>query len=372
MRPQTDIELRPGCERRCPGCAHRHLSPAASEQLKQLWLTKTLAEWADRIAVINGVEGEARWAYRDKVCLSSEWRDGCWHVGMKLGDEVLAIHRCPVHSPRVRRTLHVLLARLPGPENFPLAFFVQNGAQLTLVLKTRDMPDTSWLDPDCRRQLEHAGIEGLWLHLHPAVGRKIFNKPGWHLLYGVGRSRNDEGLLYGPTAFQQLIPHLYRSALDSAESFLEPSPDTVTVDLYSGTGATLQRWSRAGSETTGVELGAEACECARLNAPRAATLRGKCAHRIPQLNAWSDQDRLKSKRRLLYLNPPRTGLDENVRSWITENYRPARIAYLSCSAGTLKRDLSALNSAGYRVQTIIPFDFFPNTYHVETLTLLLR
>ena len=49
--------------------------------------------------------------------------------------------------------------------------------------------------------------------------------------------------------------------------------------------------------------------------------------------------------------------------------RPVRMAYLSCSAGTLARDLDLLGTAGYRIDAILPFDFFPQTHHVETLAL---
>ena len=45
------------------------------------------------------------------------------------------------------------------------------------------------------------------------------------------------------------------------------------------------------------------------------------------------------------------------------------MAYLSCSAGTLRRDLEALSGA-YEVARIIPYDFFPHTHHVESLVLL--
>ncbi len=56
--------------------------------------------------------------------------------------------------------------------------------------------------------------------------------------------------------------------------------------------------------------------------------------------------------------------------WISGEFRPQRLAYLSCSAGTLARDLALLTTSGYRVVEIAPYDFFPQTYHVETLCLL--
>ncbi|MEZ5584571.1 MAG: hypothetical protein R3F37_19025 [Candidatus Competibacteraceae bacterium] len=74
----------------------------------------------------------------------------------------------------------------------------------------------------------------------------------------------------------------------------------------------------------------------------------------------------------MYVNPPRTGLEPEILDWTIQEYRPARMAYLSCSAGTLHRDLMGLTTAGYAVERIIPYDFFPQTYHVETLVLLRR
>ena len=52
--------------------------------------------------------------------------------------------------------------------------------------------------------------------------------------------------------------------------------------------------------------------------------------------------------------------------------RPERIAYLSCSAGTLSRNLAVLTESGYGVERITPYDFFPGTRHVETLVSLRR
>jgi tRNA/tmRNA/rRNA uracil-C5-methylase (TrmA/RlmC/RlmD family) len=55
---------------------------------------------------------------------------------------------------------------------------------------------------------------------------------------------------------------------------------------------------------------------------------------------------------------------------LAEEVRPPRVAYLSCSMGTLKRDLAVLAAAGYRPHAIQPYDFFPQTQHVEALALV--
>jgi tRNA/tmRNA/rRNA uracil-C5-methylase (TrmA/RlmC/RlmD family) len=345
------------------------LSAAASEAQKADWLRRTLAPWADRLQPLRAVAGAARWSYRGKVCLSALWRETeGWRLGLWRRDALIPIPDCPVHIESIRFMARWLMRTLPPGPDFPLAFYVRAGAQATLILKTHWLPDPGWLDDERRAELAASGLEGLWLHLHPAAGRRLFARRGWTLLWGQPRSRDAFGLEYGPTAFQQLIPALYGEALDAAEDFLAPGPGDSLADLYCGIGATLARWIRCGARTIGVELGGEAVECAGRNAPAALVLRGKCADRIPQLRDWSPA----TGTRLLYLNPPRPGLEPAVRAWAADEYRPERLAYLSCSAGTLSRDLRGLAEAGYTVERLIPYDFFPQTHHVETLALLRR
>lgn len=359
----------PDCEPRCPGCAHRHLDAAASVAQKTDWLRRRLAPWADTLSALRCPAPERRRDYRDKVALWAGWQDGRWGFGLLADDELVAIPRCPVHTPRVRAVQALLARRLPPPERFPLAFLAQAGAQATLIVKSRERPDLDWLTDEVSAGLAAAGLEGLWLHLHPSAGRRLFAKNGWTLLWGAPESRDGDGLVYGPTAFQQLLPELYRQALDEAQAFLAPGAGCAVVDLYCGSGASLRRWITAGARAIGVELSAEAVANAARNAPGAEVLRGLCAQRLAQLTPWLAAGDA-GETRLAYLNPPRTGLEPEVLQWLIDTARPRRLAYLSCSAGTLHRDLTALCAGGYRVRRITPYDFFPQTYHVETLALL--
>jgi 23S rRNA (uracil1939-C5)-methyltransferase len=360
----------PACPERCPACAHRHLSAAESLAQKRGWLARRLQPWAASLAPIRSVNEAQRWGYRDRVSLSAARLDGRWQFGMMRRDEFIPIPDCPIHSERVRASAALLSRHLPLAEGFRLAFLVQSGAQTVLVLKQREKPDTGWFTPALAKALAAIGVEGVWLHCFPAVGRKLFAKNGWHLLWGTERSRDSEGFCYGPGAFSQLLPELHAASLDEAAAFLAPTPGDRVVDLYCGRGLSLARWHAAGAQALGVELGAEAVACARHNVPDVPVLRGGCAQRLPQLAQWWQQT--SPGNRLAYLNPPRTGLVEPVVRWLGEQARPRRLAYLSCSAGTLARDLAQLGDAGYRVERLTPYDFFPQTYHVETLALLSR
>jgi tRNA/tmRNA/rRNA uracil-C5-methylase (TrmA/RlmC/RlmD family) len=370
------LSLRAGCEPRCPGCKHRELDADESEARKLQWLRGALAEWRDALEPVRGIRGEARWNYRERATLRTEWDGARWHAGLRLlrgprDYELLPIPGCPVHSARARRWIEALCRALPGPEaGVSLAYLSVSGGLVTLVLKQRE------LTPSVAAALEGACASaapdavGVLAHLNASTGNRVFGGKDWRLVRGAERDRAGVGV-HGPRSFAQLIPELYAGALDEAHGFLRPASGVRVVDLCSGIGASLARWVASGANAIGVELEGEAVECASENASggpgHAEVLRGLASDRIPQVAAW-----LGGRDCVAFVNPPRLGLEPEVTRWLSSEARPTRLAYLSCSAGTLARDLSVFSGSGYSVRRIIPYDFFPQTHHVETLALLER
>lgn len=70
----------------------------------------------------------------------------------------------------------------------------------------------------------------------------------------------------------------------------------------------------------------------------------------------------------LILDPPRAGFKE-LNLWL-DTLKPERVVYVSCDPQTLSRDLRTVTS--YEVERSYLFDFFPSTYHFETMLLLKR
>jgi len=338
---------------------------ASSHAQKQIYLSRVLGAWSDRLQPLCGAPEPARLGYRQRVTLTTAHdATSGWSFGLMRRDELIAIHDCPVHDPRVRALVHYLTERLPPFDVLPLAYLQVAGRQATLIVKAREVA-TAALDAVLDAP-GSTGVEGLWLHLHPSAGRRLFARSGWRLVWGSPESRDELGLVHGPTAFLQPLPALHLEALEAAAAHLRACEDASVLDLYCGHGATLRIWAGAGARTLGVELSGEAVRNAARNAPRAQVLRGAATQRLPQIRAWWKEGRGEG---LAYVNPPRSGLDGEVAQALAQELRPARIAYLSCSAGTLARDLDLLEKAGYRIDAILPFDFFPQTHHVETLAL---
>jgi len=71
------------------------------------------------------------------------------------------------------------------------------------------------------------------------------------------------------------------------------------------------------------------------------------------------------------VDPPRAGLDKAVVDGIL-NLNPQMIAYVSCDPSTLARDAARLINGGYKLKEVTPFDLFPQTYHIESISIFER
>jgi tRNA/tmRNA/rRNA uracil-C5-methylase (TrmA/RlmC/RlmD family) len=340
---------------------------AASAAQKEEYLRRVLEAWRPALQPVRSPREDQRFGYRDRVTLNARFDAAAgWRFGMMRRDELIPIHDCPVHSVRVNKLVALLRATSPPGASFPLAYLHVAGGQATLVVKARTYEPAD-LDA-LRAGLPATGVEGLWVHCHAAAGRRLFARSGWSLAWGAPRSLDASGLVHGPAAFQQLLPGLHAESVGLARLHLEPAPGVAVLDLYSGIGATLREWQQAGAAVLGIELAGGAVDCARLNAPGAVVLRGTCEQRLPQVRDWWRHGN--ASRHACYINPPRSGLEPPLLEALAHELRPDRLAYLSCSAGTLARDLAAFDATGYEVRSIVPFDFFPGTHHVECLALL--
>jgi 23S rRNA (uracil-5-)-methyltransferase RumA len=150
---------------------------------------------------------------------------------------------------------------------------------------------------------------------------------------------------------------------------LAGSAPGVMVDAYCGIGTYSLPVAAAGWHVHGIELSPEAVHQAKANARQnglseSATFEaGVVAECLGEHLVHCDA---------LFLDPPRKGLDPVTLQAISER-PPAHLLYLSCDPATLARDLALLVGSGnYRVESVQPIDFFPQTSHVETLTVLRR
>ena len=68
------------------------------------------------------------------------------------------------------------------------------------------------------------------------------------------------------------------------------------------------------------------------------------------------------------LDPPRSGL-KDLHLWL-EQFSSQKVVYVSCDPHTLVRDINTLKN--YRLTKLMLIDFFPSTFHFESLVILER
>ena len=68
------------------------------------------------------------------------------------------------------------------------------------------------------------------------------------------------------------------------------------------------------------------------------------------------------------VDPPRSGLEGAALDGLLRQ-QPQWLAYVSCDPATLARDARRLAAGGYRLTQITPLDLFPQTYHIESISL---
>ena len=137
------------------------------------------------------------------------------------------------------------------------------------------------------------------------------------------------------------------------------------LDLYCGTGSIGIYVSDNCQSILGIEINKQAIKDANINKKinNIENISFKCGD---VANIITSKDKYDT----IIVDPPRSGLSKKTRKILLEistNY----IIYVSCNPITLVRDIKELSSK-YELKDITLFDLFPNTYHVESVSLLIH
>jgi len=139
-------------------------------------------------------------------------------------------------------------------------------------------------------------------------------------------------------------------------------PDSTVLDVYCGVGLFSAFLAGKVKRCIGVEVNPKACQDYALNLDEFDNVelyQGTAEEVLPAINPKPD---------VVIVDPPRAGLERRALQALTR-LQPQMLAYVSCDPSTLARDTRRLMDAGYRLEQVTPFDLFPQTYHVESISL---
>ena len=166
-------------------------------------------------------------------------------------------------------------------------------------------------------------------------------------------------------SFFQVNEKLTEKLYDKVKAEVEKIKPKRLLDLYSGTGSFGIYVSEfVDGLVTGVDYSKSNIEDANLNKKlnnitNIEFIENKVENVIED---FKDID-------MIIVDPPRLGLDQKTIENI-KRLSPSNIVYVSCDPATLARDINLLKE--YEVVEVTPFNMFPRTYHVETVSILKR
>lgn len=163
-------------------------------------------------------------------------------------------------------------------------------------------------------------------------------------------------------SFFQVNTKMILELIQLATALLSIEPGQTIFDLYAGVGLFSTVMAEAGAHVVGVEESPHACRDFIFNLDHFSHIdlyEGAVGIALPQIKQHPDA---------VLIDPPRAGLSRAALDSLLERF-PSRIVYVSCDPATLSRDGKRLRAGGYSLERIIPIDLFPQTFHIETISL---
>jgi 23S rRNA (uracil1939-C5)-methyltransferase len=350
LEPSPD-RVEPRCphyvEDECGGCQLQHLASDAQREARREFVGDALRRLARReVPDPPLVPAEREFDYRTKITLA-------------VSDDGRRIGLHPYARPD--RVFDLQWCHITVPE---LMTLWQSLRQVRALLPPRLAAIVLRLDRQGGRHvLFQANGSEAWgggRRLHAELERRGEAVTlWWQAERGAARAVAGTGETYPATVFEQVHPAMGDRVRAHAVGALGDVTGRRVWDLYAGIGETTTALVHAGAVVESVESDRRAVAEAESRGPAAQRLVGRVEHTLAELRPPD----------LVITNPPRTGMDARIPEAL-ERLQPARIVYISCDPATLARDLSRL--PGYRLQSMLAFDLFPQTAHVETVVVLDR
>jgi 23S rRNA (uracil1939-C5)-methyltransferase len=366
----------------CGGCNWQHLPYSDQLRAKEeifadiLWRSGRVER--ERIEEI--APAPEPFAYRSRIQLKLRFVAGVLHMGFyRAGSHYIVDMpgRCAIAHPRINGViteLARLLPLFPEADNIPQidAAVGDDGAlELLIHYIGNDMEELAGFFRANRLPL---GADGIFLQTGRKATLAEIGGGDFHALTYLVPHPSSPGspgyrLSFCNGGFSQVNYAQNLSLIETVCAWAGLDGKERVLDIYCGNGNFSLPLAGKAAHLLGVEdYGpsiASAVENCEANGVKNVDF--ECADALGAI------DRLVSRNEtfdLVLLDPPRTGAREVVAK--IPALGPRSIIYVSCDPATLARDIGILKKSGYEVEKVRPVDMFPQTYHVESVTLLRR
>lgn len=347
MLHESPRRIEPRCKHFgvCGGCHYQHMPYEEQLKAKRDILEDQLQRIGDITdpAVGETVPSPQPWMYRNRMQFHLT-DDGQLGFKKLRSDEVFAIDECHLPEEVLGLIWPVLdMDVLPGLNRIRLRSGEKEEDAL-LILESEE-PEPIQFELDLPISAVHRG-------------------PGGQIvLSGDEFTINDiHGFPFVVSAgsFFQTNSKVTEIMLDHIFDEVDLREDMVVLDAYCGVGLFSVFFAREVERVVGVEASPSAAEDFMHNLSEfegVELYEARVEDILPNITLDPD---------LILVDPPRAGLDGEVVDAILD-LAPGRLIYVSCDPATLARDAKRFRKGGMHLEKSIPFDMFPQTYHIESV-----
>ena len=328
----------------CGGCHYQHIPYETQLQIK----TDVLRDQLERIGKLNNppvrpIVPSQPWNYRNHVQFHIT-PEG--ELGYQAGgsNTTLPIRECHLPTEAINQVWPLLdMEAIPSLERVSLRGGMND--DLMLILESNE-PEPVELEIDLPLSVAYLGPGGALVlagddHVIIEIQQRLFRVSAGSFFQ-----------VNTPMA-EQMVAHVLEN--------LPLTPQTTLVDAYCGVGLFSAFLAPHVGRLISIEDSPDACEDFEVNLDEfdhVELYEAPVEDVLPTLDAHPQ---------IIVVDPPRSGLARPALDAIL-SLGPDVLAYISCDPATLARDGKRLSNGGYQLQQITPFDLFPQTYHIESIS----
>ncbi len=379
---ESEDRIDPPCRHfpRCGSCSWQMLRYSAQLKFKREFVSKAFADNGLPESLINPIVGmTVPWYFRNRGIYPLKRAGGKIHMGFyeRGSHRIVDVHECPVQYPmlvKVANRFRELLSEEPitiydEVTNWgKLRYFIVRGSkrlnEMIVVLVTR-MQAISRKFAEKIVAIDER-IVGVAENINPHRTNVIYGtvtRKAW------GRSHYMEKI--AGRSFRISAPSFFQTNIEQAEKLIYELRESVDrrysllVDAYSGVGLFSIALSDLAERVVGVEESISSHTDAVANREINDQMNVEFIH-------GNAEDYLESvKPDAVIVDPPRRGLgDRGIKALLAAS--PGEIFYISCNPFSFAKDAAVLLQNGYELSFSTPYDFFPQTHHVELLSKFVR
>ncbi len=367
---------------RCGGCDLRHLSYEGQLEFKRRMVRDTLRKVGGiDIQPLPTVASPLKDRYRNKISLPVRENGGETHIGLfaKNSHRIIETDDCLLQYAWTKPLIaalrsfldeHGLTGYNEGTREGDVRHIVarEAGGRLYVTLVTTHPMRIDGFYPMLEKI--HPDVQ-LWLNVNRRDDNVILGNDWKHV-----RGSTDPVCVDGlktdihPAGFFQVNDDVRTALYDYVASLVHGA---AVVEAYSGAGLLSAKLAKKAKRVYGIEINpqssASAVKLVQDNGidnftPVCGDVGKELGGVLRTLKQETGEDTF------IVLDPPRTGISREAADTLLGSGAD-NIVYVSCNPATLARDLKILSTA-YDVQSVQPFDMFPNTANVETVVRLVR